>query len=341
MDKFLAARNKLPAVKKSSNGGGSTADGVGSISGNGSSWQRLFAPSSSSRGSASAGKSAASAGKTALHRKRPAPPKEKTEQMYLDFGQRSFGRTVECRECGFIYAEGEPSDEAAHRKHHRKAQQGVRVRGSLATLRVVSNESNGDRIVMLRPDDGAEAVRKLHEVRAALELALGCSSSSGAATSMAEDSAAFQPTPSLPASLQAYMFLENHTGRLRGCAFAERICTAFRIIAPESAGSGNGGSEEEGKRDASADPDDFFASRIAALQHDGVPCDAMCGISHIWVEARDRRQGVARSLLNAVREHFAMGFDVPLDQLAFSQPTAYGRRLAVAFTGTERFLVYE
>ena len=37
--------------------------------------------------------------------------------MYLDFGQRSFGRTAECRECGFIYAEGEPSDEAAHRKH--------------------------------------------------------------------------------------------------------------------------------------------------------------------------------------------------------------------------------
>ena len=142
------------------------------------------------------------------------------------------------------------------------------------------------------------------------------------------------------------MFLENHTGRLRGCAFAERVCTAFRIVAPEGeAGSGTGGREVTGggKPDAvtSADPDDFFASRIASLQHDGVPCDAMCGISHIWVEARDRRQGVARSLLTAVREHFAMGFDVPIDQLAFSQPTAYGRRLAVAFTGTERFLVYE
>ena len=135
------------------------------------------------------------------------------------------------------------------------------------------------------------------------------------------------------------MFLESHTGRLRGCAFAERVCTAFRIIASETAESGNGG--REGGKPAAADPEDFFASRIAVLQHDGVPCDAMCGISHIWVEARDRRQGVARSLLSAVREHFATGFDVPLDPLAFSQPTAHGRRLAVAFTGTERFLVYE
>ena len=67
----------------------------------------------------------------------------------------------------------------------------------------------------------------------------------------------------------------------------------------------------------------------------------MCGISHIWVDARDRRQGVARALLDAVREHFAMGFDVPLDQLAFSQPTSLGRRLAVAYTGAEAFLVYE
>jgi N-acetyltransferase len=330
MDKFLAARNKLPAAKKSSVGGGSGGGGSGSSS----SWQRLFSSSSSSSGAAS------SAAKTGLNRKRPAPAKEKTEQMYLDFGQRSFGRTAECRECGFIYAEGEPSDEAAHRKHHRKAQQGVRVRGSLAGLRVVSNEGNGDRIIMLRPDDGAEAVRKLHEVRVTLELALGgCSSSSSAAASGPDEPAGFQPPTPLPASLQAYLFLEGHSGRLRGCAFAEAVSTAFHVVPPDLTGAV--GSGADAVKGGGGDPDDFFANRIAALHHDGVPCSAMCGISHIWVDARDRRQGVARALLDAVREHFAMGFDVPLDQLAFSQPTSLGRRLAVAYTGAEAFLVYE
>lgn len=258
--------------------------------------------------------------------------------MYLDFGQRSFGRTAECRECGFIYAEGEPSDEAAHRKHHHKAKQGVHVRGSLAGLRVVRNDSNGDRIIMLRPNDGAEAVRKLHEVLAALELALGGISSSSSASGP-EESATFQPPSPLAASLQAYLFLEGHSGRLRGCALAEAVSTAFHVVAPDFTGAV--GSGENAIKGGGTDPDDFFASRIAALHHDGVPCSAMCGISHIWVDVRDRRRGVARTLLDAVREHFAMGFDVPLDRLAFSQPTTLGRRLAVAYTGTEAFLVYE
>ena len=39
--------------------------------------------------------------------------------------------------------------------------------------------------------------------------------------------------------------------------------------------------------------------------------------------------------------HFATGFEVPANLVAFSQPTALGRRLAAAYTGTEAFLVYE
>ena len=45
--------------------------------------------------------------------------------------------------------------------------------------------------------------------------------------------------------------------------------------------------------------------------------------------------------LDATRAHFATGFELPLEQLAFSQPTADGRRLAAAYARTERFPVYE
>ena len=77
------------------------------------------------------------------------------------------------------------------------------------------------------------------------------------------------------------------------------------------------------------------------LMHDGREYPAKAGVSHIWVDRACRRAGTARALLDACRRHFAMGFSLPVAQLAFSQPTTAGRRLAVAYTGREDFLVYE
>ena len=53
---------------------------------------------------------------------RPAAPRAGM-QLYLDFGQRSFGRQITCPECGLMYTEGEPNDEAGHRAHHERAHQ--------------------------------------------------------------------------------------------------------------------------------------------------------------------------------------------------------------------------
>ena len=134
----------------------------------GASWERLF----SEGGSSSTGSHrSSSAAAKALPGKAPstavaAPPSSKTaekkskkrplEQLYLDFGQRTFGRTVECSQCGFTYCEGEPSDEAAHRQHHRWATQGVVLRGELSTsAHVVHERDSGERIVVLHATDGA------------------------------------------------------------------------------------------------------------------------------------------------------------------------------------------
>jgi DNA mismatch repair ATPase MutL len=43
-------------------------------------------------------------------------------QMYLDYGQRVFDWQV-CALCEMVYAPGVPADEAAHRKHHKRALQ--------------------------------------------------------------------------------------------------------------------------------------------------------------------------------------------------------------------------
>ena len=51
---------------------------------------------------------------------KPAPTPAASEQLYLDFGQRSFGRQIHCAACGMLYTAGEPRDEQMHKKHHLK-----------------------------------------------------------------------------------------------------------------------------------------------------------------------------------------------------------------------------
>lgn len=55
-------------------------------------------------------------------------PSHKMEQLYLDFGQKSFGRQVHCARCRMMYTEGQPDDEAAHRAHHERTVRGALMR---------------------------------------------------------------------------------------------------------------------------------------------------------------------------------------------------------------------
>ena len=50
----------------------------------------------------------------------PQPKAKPAEQLYLDFGQRSFGQRQECKTCGLLYTLGQPEDEEMHRRHHRR-----------------------------------------------------------------------------------------------------------------------------------------------------------------------------------------------------------------------------
>ena len=76
------------------------------------------------------------------------------------------------------------------------------------------------------------------------------------------------------------------------------------------------------------------------MMHDGAPASALAGVSHIWVDGTRRREGLARLLLDTARKGIGTGFTVPIERLAFSQPTRAGRRLAAWYSGTEAFLVY-
>jgi len=55
---------------------------------------------------------------------------------------------------------------------------------------------------------------------------------------------------------------------------------------------------------------------------------AMVGIHQLWVHAKERNQGIATRLMDAVRASFIFGLVIPVEMLAFSSPTAAGASFA-------------
>ena len=67
---------------------------------------------------------------------------------------------------------------------------------------------------------------------------------------------------------------------------------------------------------------------------------ASLGVKQIWVGQANRRQGVAKRLVEVARAKFYYGFVVPREQLAFSQLSTLGYAFARAYTAGQRLLVY-
>ena len=64
------------------------------------------------------------------------------------------------------------------------------------------------------------------------------------------------------------------------------------------------------------------------------------GVERVWVVSSWRRRGVARALLDAARHSLLYGVPVERHEVAFSQPTQDGRRLAQAYTQLTEFRAY-
>ncbi|KAJ5124695.1 uncharacterized protein N7515_008520 [Penicillium bovifimosum] len=58
---------------------------------------------------------------------------------------------------------------------------------------------------------------------------------------------------------------------------------------------------------------------------------AIVGVSRIWTSGSSRRKGIALDLLDCVVINFIYGMEIPKAQIAFSQPTESGKRLAHKF----------
>ena len=65
-----------------------------------------------------------------------------------------------------------------------------------------------------------------------------------------------------------------------------------------------------------------------------------CGISHIWVAASYRKQGVATSLMDAVKNTFIYGCIMRNEDIALTSPTEAGSAFAEKYFKTPNYLIY-
>jgi N-acetyltransferase len=121
-----------------------------------------------------------------------------------------------------------------------------------------------------------------------------------------------------------------------GCIVAESIDQAFPVV--------NKPSEElDGITVESSKP---AASSSKVLDESMVICSkevkpALCGISRIWVHHGHRRKGIATRLMDAVCLNFIFGCALSPQQIAFTAPTADGKKFFEKYTKTLNFLVYK
>ncbi|XP_036607750.1 N-acetyltransferase ESCO2 [Trichosurus vulpecula] len=231
--------------------------------------------------------------------------KELKDQFIIDAGQKHFGAIV-CKSCGMIYTAASPEDEAQHAHYHQRFLEGIKYVG-WKKERIVAKFWDG-KIILVLPGDPKYAIRKAEDVCELVDNELGFK----------------QVVPNCPSKIKTFLYISDEK-KVVGCLIAEPIKQAFRVLTePSSPDSPN--------------QQTFYNQR--AWQCSSTPEPALCGISRIWVFSLMRRKGIARRLVDTVRNCFMFGCFLRTDEIAFSDPTPDGKLFATKYCNTPNFLVY-
>mmetsp|Transcript_10085 Transcript_10085/g.14805 ORF Transcript_10085/g.14805 Transcript_10085/m.14805 type:complete len:334 (-) Transcript_10085:30-1031(-) len=92
------------------------------------------------------------------------------QQLYLDLGQKNFGKQTICEICGMLFVHGLSEDDRQHKRVCQDFQKGVQFQAKNA--RIVEKTKNGD-IVEIRPSDCYELRQKLKRVLKIVQNDLG------------------------------------------------------------------------------------------------------------------------------------------------------------------------
>ncbi|RKP10928.1 ESCO1/2 acetyl-transferase-domain-containing protein [Thamnocephalis sphaerospora] len=209
------------------------------------------------------------------------------------------------------YTRGQEEDERLHRQYHRAMKRGI-VFSNTREMQVVASHAEGTngyggRVVLLPERRSAAHARKLEQILA----------------KMSEELGTVHAEMDQPAGLKIYVYLSSGNAVV-GCLIAEPIRWAYR--AERSAAGTVAGDAVPASSEGV----------VYAQTHAPIRC--VCGISRIWVARHARRHGVATRMLDALRNSFVYACVLQPDQIAFSQPTSAGARLAEHYQKRQDFL---
>ncbi|CAO2831821.1 unnamed protein product [Amaranthus hypochondriacus] len=265
--------------------------------------------------------------------------KRKYAQFHLELGQSDFLLHT-CKICGIKYAKGDEIDEKVHTTFHKNYTHGIPFKGWRHEKVIQLSGLVKDRVILVSNYDTPAQRNKVQEVVKMMEIDLG-------------DGWIFHEL------CKVYLYISSQ--RVAGCVFVESINTAHKVLSDPVQMSTNGASGKEEKpmqktlqfggicfrREAFRKCSTHRSSEAMDSNINGsIVCEekatlASCGIRAIWVSPSNRRKGIAKHLLDAVRKSFSLEYTLECSELAFSQPSSSGKALATKYTGTPSFLVYK
>ena len=105
---------------------------------------------------------------TNIKNKSPLLALKKKQQLYLDFGQKSFGKRTLCPICNMLYVNGLEEDEVQHSKICQQYKLGVSYHG-FKRERLIQMCEDGEKIIEIRSTDPPRHLMKVSQVKTIVE----------------------------------------------------------------------------------------------------------------------------------------------------------------------------
>jgi N-acetyltransferase len=231
---------------------------------------------------------------------------KKTVQMYLDYGQKSFGVSKTCSLCGMFYVIGDPTDEKRHTSYCQKIKIGPTL-----------NSTNGHRILQSYEKDyhiisiNNELKSCKDNIRSILTHVLDELGSSLNCTEKNEN-----------------IYLYTKEKIVLGCLITEKVPVKSLVHLTSTVKS----------TDVMTKINNEINTEENSTNNIDVPCTL--GIKIIWVHRDYRRQKIANKLVDIARQRFAFGKVLKRNEIAFSQPTSDGLAFALTYCKSDKVLAY-
>ncbi|KXL47215.1 hypothetical protein M433DRAFT_64399 [Acidomyces richmondensis BFW] len=244
----------------------------------------------------------------------------KREATSLTQMQISLGQEVQkkCKTCGMEYVLSSVEDRRLHDKYHKQNTEGCEVGKDFVQKSrahtAFEGARSGDRICVV---DNSDTYARRKKALAALEIV----QREMGAVPISEKQiwgvkGAGVPTDDTEPRCAAYMYIRNN--KCIGFLLVERIMEAQRVVAPPTSRA------EEGM---------LARAESCPIQLSAMKYPALIGVSRIWTSPSHRHQNIATTLAVQVGHLQSLGNDLGKEDLAFSQPTEAGARLARKWFG--------